>query len=67
MTGPDVIFADEPTGELDSTTALTIGGILRDVVGEKKATVIIATHDLTLSAICDQVVRLVDGGLDHSD
>jgi len=67
VTGPDVIFADEPTGELDSTTASTIGGILRDVVREQKATVIVATHDLTLSAISDQVVQLVDGGLDRSD
>ena len=67
VTGPDVIFADEPTGELDTTTASTIGAILRDVVKEQKATVIIATHDLSLSAICDEVVQLVDGSLDRPD
>ena len=46
VTGPDAIFADEPTGELDTTTASSICDILREVVKERKATVIVATHDL---------------------
>lgn len=66
VTGPDVIFADEPTGELDTTTASSIGAILRNVVKERKATVIIATHDVTLSGISDHVVLLMDGALDQT-
>ena len=66
VTGPEAIFADEPTGELDTTTALSIGSILKDVVKESKATVIIATHDLTLAGICDSVIQIADGSLDGS-
>lgn len=66
VTGPDAIFADEPTGELDTTTALSIGAILREVVKERKATVIVATHDLTLAGMSDHVAQIVDGGLDQT-
>ena len=67
VTGPEAIFADEPTGELDTTTALSIGAILREVVKESKATVVIATHDLTLAGICDSVVQMVDGAVNHTE
>ena len=66
VTGPEAIFADEPTGELDTTTALSIGSILKDVVKESKATIIIATHDLTLAGICDSVIQIADGALGGS-
>jgi len=66
VTGPEAIFADEPTGELDTTTALSIGAILRDVVKETKATIVIATHDLTLAGMCDTVIQIVDGALDSA-
>lgn len=66
VTGPEAIFADEPTGELDTTTALSIGKILKDVVKESKATIIIATHDLTLAGICDSVIQIADGALSGS-
>ena len=65
VTGPDAIFADEPTGELDTTTASSIGDILREVVRERKATVIVATHDLALAGMSDQVIQIVDGGVDQ--
>lgn len=66
VTGPEAIFADEPTGELDTTTALSIGSILKDVVKESKATVIVATHDLTLAGVCDSVIQIGDGALNGS-
>ena len=61
VTGAAVIFADEPTGELDTTTAVSIGEILRDVAREHGTTVIVATHDLILAEISDRIVELVDG------
>jgi len=61
VTGADAIFADEPTGELDTSTAVSIGEILRDVARERGATVIVATHDLVLAEITDRIVELVDG------
>ena len=66
VTGPEAIFADEPTGELDTTTALSIGSILKDVVKESKATIIVATHDLTLAGVCDSLIQIGDGALNGS-
>ena len=66
VTGPDAIFADEPTGELDTTTASSITGILREVVKERKATVIVATHDLALAGMSDHVIQIVDGNIDQA-
>ena len=63
VTGPDVLFADEPTGELDSVTAVTISSILKDITRQREVTVIVATHDPTLSGICDRVLQMEDGRL----
>jgi len=63
VTSPQVIFADEPTGELDSTTSRMIGSILREIVTENGVTVIGATHDLSLAEMADRVVELVDGAV----
>lgn len=60
---PQVIFADEPTGELDTQTAMTIGSILGDVVGSQGVTVIVATHDLALADLSSRTIELVDGSL----
>ena len=59
--GPDVLFADEPTGELDSATAMSIAGILRNIARERGVTVIVATHDLILSGMSSRTVEMVDG------
>ena len=60
-TDPDVIFADEPTGELDTTTAMSITSILREVVEQRGTTVLVATHDLTLAGLCSRRVDIADG------
>ena len=61
--GPDVVFADEPTGELDTTTAMVITAILQDIAAHRGTTVIVATHDLTLANICSRTESLEDGAL----
>jgi putative ABC transport system ATP-binding protein len=63
VTGPEVVFADEPTGELDTTTAGSIAAILREMAVERGTTVIIATHDPVLAEICARTMELVDGAL----
>ena len=63
VTGPDVIFADEPTGELDTTTAMTICSILGDIVAQRGTTVLVATHDLTLAGMCSRRVDIADGAV----
>ena len=63
VTNPDVVFADEPTGELDTITADSISSILRQIVADQGVTVIAATHDLQLSAMSDRVIELIDGSI----
>lgn len=63
VTMPDVVFADEPTGELDTTTAAAIGATLRDVASERNTTVVVVTHDLELAAMTSRQVELTDGSI----
>lgn len=63
VTGPDVIFADEPTGELDTTTAMSICSILGEIVAKRGTTILVATHDLTLAGLCSRQVDIADGAI----
>lgn len=58
---PELILADEPTGNLDSHTGGEIMDLLCSLVGERKATLVIATHDPTVANRAPRVVQLVDG------
>ncbi|MHC3816669.1 MULTISPECIES: ABC transporter ATP-binding protein [unclassified Streptomyces] len=61
VTRPDVIFADEPTGALDTTTAAEILQLLRHAVDTLGATVVMVTHDPVAAAYADHVLFLADG------
>lgn len=61
VTSPDVIFADEPTGELDTATARSIAQTLSEVASSRRATVIVSTHDLELAATAQRRLDLMDG------
>ncbi len=63
VTGASVLFADEPTGELDSTTASSIAAILRDIAVQRGTTVLVATHDPLLAVVCGRTLEMVDGAL----
>ena len=58
---PAVIFADEPTGNLDSTTSQEILALLRRAVDEFGQAVVMVTHDATAASVSDRVVFLDDG------
>jgi putative ABC transport system ATP-binding protein len=58
---PDVVFADEPTGNLDSTSGAEVLGFLRRSVDEYGQTIIMVTHDPVAAAYTDRVVFLADG------
>jgi lipoprotein-releasing system ATP-binding protein len=58
---PDLILADEPTGNLDSHTGGEIIDLLCSIVAERQATLVIATHDTNIAARAPKVVQLVDG------
>ena len=60
---PSVMFADEPTGNLDSTTSGEILGLLRKSVDELGQTTVMVTHDAHAAAIADRVLFLADGDI----
>jgi putative ABC transport system ATP-binding protein len=63
VTEPDVIFADEPTGALDSRSAREVLAILRDAADRDGRTLVMVTHDPVAAAVADRVVFLADGRL----
>jgi putative ABC transport system ATP-binding protein len=62
---PAVIFADEPTGNLDSTSSAEVLQLLRQAVDQLGQTVVMVTHDANAAAIADRVVVLADGRIVH--
>ena len=58
---PHLILADEPTGELDSTTAREILTLFRRIVEEEQVTVLMASHDALVDEYVDEVLELMDG------
>jgi lipoprotein-releasing system ATP-binding protein len=60
---PALLLADEPTGDLDETTAESLHALLREMHRERRLTSIIATHNPRLAAACDRVLRLEQGRL----
>ena len=60
---PEIIFGDEPTGNLDSNSSAEVLGILRTAVDQDNQTVVIVTHDAKAASYADRVVFLADGKL----
>jgi len=61
VTRPTVLFADEPTGNLDSSTGMEILELLRASVDERRQTIVMVTHDPRAARFADRVVHLADG------
>jgi len=61
VTRPEIIFADEPTGNLDSTTGSDLLAFLRMAVDEFGQTIVMVTHDPAAAAVSDRIVFLKDG------
>lgn len=58
---PQIILADEPTGNLDTTSSAQVLSMLRHLVDEHRKALVIVTHDLELAAKADRRVTLIDG------
>ena len=63
---PKLLLADEPTGNLDTTTGAVILELLLRLTRERKTATIIATHSLEAAAACDMLVRLRDGHIEET-
>lgn len=61
--GPDIVFADEPTGNLDSASGIAVRDLLFAAVQESGAALVLVTHDAALARNCARIVTLVDGAL----
>ena len=57
----DVLFCDEPTGNLDSSNSELIADLIFDTFLESSSALIIVTHDISLANRCDQQIKLIDG------
>ena len=70
---PEIIFADEPTGNLDSHTSAEVMALMRKVVMEQNKTLIMVTHDNHLATFADRIFHIIDGKIvkveerDHRD
>ena len=58
---PRLLLADEPTGQLDAETGLSVMALLRGVVDAEGVTALVSTHDPVMMALADRVVRITDG------
>lgn len=60
---PKILFADEPSGNLDEETGTKVMGLLFDMVKESKTTLVLVTHDTDLASQCSRVIHLEHGSL----
>jgi lipoprotein-releasing system ATP-binding protein len=63
MNDPAIIFADEPSGNLDSKNAASLHQLFFDLRDELEQTFVIVTHNKTLASMADRTINLVDGGI----
>jgi lipoprotein-releasing system ATP-binding protein len=64
MNKPELILADEPTGNLDTETSTKIYNLLRDINKELDTTFIVVTHDRHIASKTDRVIEIIDGRID---
>ena len=61
VVNPEIIFADEPTGNLDSNTSREVMELMQKVVREQKQTLVMVTHDNYLAGFADRIFHIIDG------
>ena len=58
-----MLFADEPTGNLDAATGARIGHLLFEMNAQSRTTLVLVTHDRELASRCERIVHMDAGGL----
>nr|WP_285598063.1 ABC transporter ATP-binding protein [Kineosporia sp. NBRC 101731] len=64
---PRLLVADEPTGQLDAETGLSVMALLRGVVESEGVTALVSTHDPVMMRLADRIVRISDGRVAHGE
>ncbi len=63
VNNPAIVWADEPTGNLDSKSAGDVLSLMRQLNRERGQTLVIVTHDAAIGALCDNIVQMQDGSI----
>ena len=61
---PDVVFADEPTGNLDSRTTIEVMELIKEMAAKHNQTIVMVTHDVSLAAYADKIIHIKDGQIE---
>ncbi len=67
VSDPDIVFADEPTGNLDSNTSDEVMHAICDVMRQRGKTLVMVTHDPNMAAFADRVIQILDGRVVNED
>lgn len=66
INSPSVLLADEPTGNLDSKNAVEVVEILKNLNKEENMTILMVTHDISVSKTADRIIKIKDGKIDEN-
>lgn len=61
---PEIVFADEPTGNLDSKTSKEVMDLIKQMAKENNLTIVMVTHDRTLAEYADRIIHILDGKIE---
>lgn len=64
VANPEVVFADEPTGNLDSKTSMEIMRIIKDMAKEYNQTIVMVTHDINIAKYANKIIHIHDGRIE---
>ncbi len=62
---PEIVFADEPTGNLDSKTTIEVMNLITDIARKNNQTLIIVTHDINIAKYADKIIHILDGNIEN--
>ena len=67
ISNPEIVYADEPTGNLDTRTSAEIMDLITGMAEEYKQTLIIVTHDLEIAGYANRIIYIKDGNVEKID
>ena len=67
ISNPEIVFADEPTGNLDTKTTCEIMELITGMAEEHKQTLVIVTHDMEIAGYADRIIHIKDGSVEKNE